>query len=262
MKSKKSLKDVTFLVRVKIDSMDRLENLLMVIDFLTTHFETNIHVLEVGNYNNNIIRELLPEDISVSFIEDFDPVYHQTRYLNVMAKNTKTLYLSVWDADVIVHPEQISQSVDLLRKDKFDFVSPYKGIALDTTGIIKELYFKKRDIDILIENKNKMALTRYPNLSVGGGIFAKTEAYIHAGMENEYFYGWGGEDEERILRWVILGYRFTRLEGILFHFTHKRGLNSRYYSDSREDNALLEVFRILSMSENELKNEIKSWNQQ
>ena len=30
--------------------------------------------------------------------------------------------------------------------------------------------------------------------AVGGAVFAQTEKYLQAGMENEVFYGWGEQD--------------------------------------------------------------------
>lgn len=260
MENRADLGDITFLIRVKIDSVDRLENLMAVTDFLSIHFKTNIHVLEVRNYNNRILEKLLPNDVLVTCIEDYDPVFHQTRYLNMMAQMCRTSFLSVWDADVIVPPDQILKSVELLRKKKADFVSPYKDIALDTTELVRELYLKKKDITILEKNVKKMLPIQSPNPLVGGGIFAVKEAYINAGMENEQFYGWGGEDDERVIRWEILGYVYKRIPGMLFHLTHQRGKNSEFYSNKREEIALSELNGILSMSKQELEEYVDTWN--
>ena len=58
--------------------------------------------------------------------------------------------------------------------------------------------------------------------AVGGAVFAQTEKYLQAGMENEDFYGWGLEDGERHYRWLSFGYRIYRSEGCLFHLSHPR----------------------------------------
>ena len=41
---KKNLKDVTFLLLVRLDSIDRIENIMCVVDFINTNFDTNITV--------------------------------------------------------------------------------------------------------------------------------------------------------------------------------------------------------------------------
>lgn len=260
MRTKIDFQDVTFLIRIKVDSMDRLENCMMVIDFLSHHFNTNIHVLEVRNYNNRILEKLLPNDVSVTSIEDYDPVFHQTKYMNRMAQTCQTPYLSILDADVLVPPGQMIESVELLRNQKVDFLTPYKAVAFDTTEILREHYLVKKDFQVLQENQNKMIPTRSPNPSVGGAFFASREAYFEAGMENESFYGWGAEDDERIIRWELLGYRYKRLEGVIYHLTHQRGKNSTFYTNKRKEIARSELYKILSMSNQELKKYVNRWN--
>lgn len=251
-------KDVTFLIRIRVDSMDRLENLLMVVDFIRSYFDSYIHVMETAKYNNHILEKLLQEEVTFTFAEDYDSIYHYTKYMNQMVKNCDTPFIAVWEADVVVPIEQMAQSINLLRKDEADFVSPYKEKAFDTTRILRELYFKTQDINLLQENKGKMIEMYSPN-PVGGGFLANREKYIEAGMENEKFYGWGREDGERINRWKILGYRYKRVNGPLFHLTHERGINSRFHSSKQDDIKASEVFRLYAMSKEEMLNEINQW---
>ncbi|HSH35834.1 MAG TPA: hypothetical protein VK998_06190, partial [Schnuerera sp.] len=154
----------------------------MVIDFIYHHFDTNIHVLETAKYNNGIVHKLLPQNVSYRFIEDYDPILHHTKYTNKLVKNCCTPYIAVWDADVIIDPQQIITAVEWLRRNKADFVSPYKNKALDTSRIIRELYYKTRDINVLKTNKGKMEEMYAPN-PVGGGFFANKAKYLEAGME-------------------------------------------------------------------------------
>lgn len=60
-------------------------------------------------------------------------------------------------------------------------------------------------------------------IGASGTVFAQTEKYLQAGMENEDFYGWGLEDGERHYRWLSFGYRIYRSEGCLFHLSHPMG---------------------------------------
>lgn len=47
--------------------------------------------------------------------------------------------------------------------------------------------------------------------------------------------------------------------GPLFHLTHDRGINSKFHSTRQDDLKMSEVFRIYSMSKDELQEEVKNW---
>ena len=46
------LTDVTFLILIRLDSIQRLENVKVVTDSLLKYFDTNIYVLEADSYDN------------------------------------------------------------------------------------------------------------------------------------------------------------------------------------------------------------------
>ena len=102
MASKTDLSDVTFLIPVRIDSIHRIENLLFVASFLKKNFKTNIHLLEASSYDNGILIKLLPRDVRVMFIEDHDPIFHRTFYINKLLEQAETPIVAVWDTDVLV----------------------------------------------------------------------------------------------------------------------------------------------------------------
>ncbi|GAA5521066.1 hypothetical protein LQ318_04925 [Aliifodinibius salicampi] len=258
MSEKTSIEDVTFLIPVRVDSIVRLENIMLVTDFLLTHFETSIHLLEATAYNNKVLERLLPSGVNITFVEDHDPVFHRTKYINQLVERSSTPYLAVWDTDVIVSPDQLIQSVNLLRNEEADFVYPYEDKFLDTSSILRELYIKSRDLDLLKEHAGKMKELYSPN-PVGGGFLAEREAYIKSGMENEHYYGWGREDGDRLNRWEILDFTVERVPGPLFHLTHDRGENSTFHAEEQKNIKISEIYRIASMSKKELGEEVNSW---
>lgn len=258
MTTKTNIEDVTFLIPVRIDSKIRLENLIMVVEFLFGHFKTHVHILEADAYNSHLLKPLLPEGVSVTFIEDHDPVFHRTRYINRMTKKCKTPYQAVWDTDVIVAPGQIIQSIQCLREKEAQFVYPYEDKFLEISEILRELYLKTRNLDLFLNNTGKMKELYLPN-PVGGGFFADRQAYIASGLENETFYGWGREDGDRLNRWNVLGYSHKRIPGPMFHLTHDRGLNSRFHTDEQNSIKMSELHRIATLSKRELEEEVKSW---
>ena len=255
--AKTDLKDITFMIPLKIDTVDRVLNLIMVTEFLLDHFDTKIQILETGHFNNKLLSKLLSADIKYSFIEDFDPVYYRTYYINQMVKKCDTPNVAIWDSDVLALPAQITMAVNWLRNDEADFVYPYEFKFLDTSKDVRELYFKTRDFAVLERNRSKMK-EMYAPKPVGGAFMARLDKYIKSGIENTRLYGWGVEDGERICRWTNLGYRVKRAEGALFHLTHDRGMNS-YFTFEQGEEKKLELTRIFAMNKEEMENEIKTW---
>jgi len=222
------LKDLTFLIPLRADSIIRIENMLMSIRYLLKHFDTNIYILHSSAYENGILHRILDKSIRYSFIEDYDTIFYRTKYLNQMTLSASTPFVAIWDTDVIIDKNQIIDGIIKLREG-YDIVYPYDGHFYDTTDIIRELFLKTRDVKVLSKNKAKMGLI-YGTDMKGGAMFVNRDSYIKAGMENENFYGWGPEDFERYERWKILNYKVYQSPGCLYHLTHSRSNNSTFRS--------------------------------
>jgi predicted glycosyltransferase involved in capsule biosynthesis len=253
-----NLTDFTFLIPLRIDTVNRLENTLVTIEYILSNFDTQISVLEASGRNTGLLNRMLTKEVNYVFIEDMDTIFHRTRYINQLIKSIDTEYIIVWDTDIIIPIEQIVKSVDLLRKREADFVTPFKDKFLDTSEILRELYIQTRDICILKIHQGKMKALYNPN-PVGGAFLAHRHTYIAAGMENEKFYGWGREDGDRVNRWKILGHRHDHIEGALYHLTHERGVNSTFHSPNQDSRKMTELNRSLAMSKEELEIQIKNW---
>lgn len=226
MKEKIVLNDVTFNIIVRLDSIERLENIVASISFLNKYFDTTITVWECSYRNNGFLKKLLSNaSVGYVFKQDDDPILFRTHYLNQMIRETSTPLISIWDTDVIAPVNQIVDAVNLLRSQEADFVYPYDKQFLDTSAIIRNLYLEAEDIKLLIDNTKKMK-QMYPPNPVGGAFFCNMKAYKDSGLENENFYGWGMEDGERYCRWEKMGYKIKRIDGPLFHLSHPRGINS------------------------------------
>jgi len=230
-------------VLVRLDTIDRLENILTITAFLTQNFETNIEILECAFFNNRLLEKLLGENVRYSFLEDRDPILYRTRYLNRMISSAQTPYVAIWDTDVIVPVDQIIKAMELLRNGNADLVYPYEKQFLDTSPILRRLFIQEKEIDVLNRNAKKMKEMYSPN-PVGGAFFANTKAYKEVGLENENFYGWGIEDGERYHRWGNLGYNIQRVPGPLFHLSHGRGINSIFHNADQQFYKLKELERV------------------
>lgn len=255
---KHNLIDTTFVIPLRIDSLERVENILFTIKYLDFFFETNTIILESDIKKNSIINYEEYNNVEYIFLEDIDPIFYRTRYINVLSNRVKTDFIAVWDSDVVVHPNQILLALDRLRDNTYDFVFPYDGNFLDTGAIHRIEFLKSNNIDYLFANSVSMTLP-YISAACGGGFFAKLCEYIECGGENENFYGWGQEDGERVKRWQILEKRVVRVKGPMFHLYHPRGTNSNYLSKGHRERQIEEFYRISRMTKEQLQNEILLW---
>lgn len=234
MDQKLDLLDFSFIIIVRLDSISRLENTLLTIEYLNKNLKTKISLLECAPYNNQIFERLLNKVVEYSFIIDVDYILHRTKYINMMVKKVNTKYIAVWDTDVLIKIKQIEMAANLLRNGVADFVYPYDNRFLDTSTILRKLYIKQKKIEFLESNASKMKLMYQP-VPVGGAFFANITAYKSSGLENEQFYGWGLEDGERYYRWENQGYKILRVPGPLFHLTHDKGINSTFHNPDQHN---------------------------
>jgi predicted glycosyltransferase involved in capsule biosynthesis len=247
-------------MQLRLDSIDRLVNLKTSLKFIKEHFNTDVHILEADSFDNSLIRCIAPDMVHYRFIEDNDPIFYRTKYINTMVEECTTPYFAVWEPDIIVPPEQVAESVNFIRSGEADFVNPYEYV-LDTTLILRKHFIINGDWRYLDKHNDKMQ-KMYVSHSVGGVFFCNRERFIEAGMDNLNIYGWGMEDVERVSRWKKLGYSYKRADGYIYHLSHQRGPNSYY---DRENDYIIkhfEISRIERMTKTELENEIAGWKQQ
>lgn len=219
--------DVSFLIPVRLDSINRLENILTSIEFLLSHFKTNVIVLEASRYNNSILQKLLPHDVKYLFVEDWDPIFHRTKYINQLFAESHTPIVSIWDADIVIPVCQMMEAIVALRSGNFEVSFPYEGSTFDVTEFIRDSYIESPNIDLIEKNTNKLSYLYGKNLC-GGALFITSKAFIDSGKEDERFYGWGPEDWNRVAKWNVLGYRIYRSKGALFHLSHPRDINGHH----------------------------------
>lgn len=255
MIEKIKLNDLTFLIPIRIGSKSRMENIQCILHFLRWQVECNIIVLEADTTEKLNVSK----GVTKIFIQDHNPVFHRTRYINQMIRKTDTPFVAVWDADVLLNPRQLFSGLEMLRKGDADMVFPFDGNFYSVPQFIKEIFLQHQDrFEILEQSIDRMKLMHYFP-SVGGGFLVNKRAYIEAGMENENFSGWGPEDTERIKRWEILGYRIKRTSGVMFHLPHDRKENSWFADQKTEINLRKEYLRICKMDQVALKVEVLTW---
>jgi len=236
--------EISFILPIRLDSIQRLENLVATADFLLGGISAKILVIESDQYYNQVLSGLMDKSISYYFIEDNDPIFFRTHYINLLVKGIESPFIGIWDTDVICPKDQLTKAIDILEKDEADFVYPYDKLFLDTSEILRRLFLKNGDISFLLKNTKKMK-EMYPPNPLGGAFLANMKAYRESGFENENFYGWGLEDGERYHRWEKLGYRIKRVPGPLFHLSHGRGINSTFHDPDQNINKRRELMNVV-----------------
>nr|WP_320057655.1 galactosyltransferase-related protein [uncultured Bacteroides sp.] len=251
------LKDITFCIPIRIESLYRLENLICLLKYITKYFDTNLYILEADK-QQKFHNYVDISNIKYQFIKDESPIFFRTKYINQMLATTSTPFAAIWDTDAIAPIEQIRTAHNILRKNDTALVYPYSGIFFSVNEYLSILF--KRDLDINVLNSKYLCnnlLNGY--YSVGGAYMVNIKMYNEAGGENEHFYGWGPEDAERRYRLQILKYKVIQVEGVLYHLYHTRGLNSQYSNIENAIKSKNELCKICSMTNSELKLYIQSW---
>ena len=222
---------VTFVIPLRIDSKERYSNLLVIIDSLLAINNSDVIILEADT-SSKFDKRNCNDRVKHHFIEDNDPIFYRTKYINKLLKMVSNPIVGIWDADVIFHREQIDESIKQIKEGHAIMSFPYNGRFYVTPPSLSDTFREKRNIRLFDEQKDEISLA-YGSYSVGGAFVVNKEVYCRIGGENEYFYGWGAEDIERVKRLEILGYKIHRSDGGLYHLFHWRN-NSRYVNENIE----------------------------
>lgn len=247
-------KDCTFIIPVKIDCKERLENLWIVLYFLTTNFDTNILVSE---QNNTISKNICSSFSNVAFLEfksSYDLI-HRTKQLNDMLAVVDTPIVVNYDCDVLFEVEQYLETIHILRENKADISWPFDKFVWEFP---RELINDVLQYGVKSIAEGKMRSVSEHMVAKGGAIFFKTEVYKKGGGENEYFISYAPEDKERYYRFETLGYIYHRAKGHLYHIKHPRHIDSIETHPFFKKN-WDEWERIQKMKPEELYSEVRKW---
>ena len=231
------LKNTTFIIPLKIDSKDRLNNLYINLNYLNFHFKTNIIIYEKGDIVYKSKEEIIKKfnNLNFEFISDTDEnekIFHRTKYLNAMLDIVKTPVVCNYDIDVIFDQYVYKKCQDLILSNELHMIFPY-GQGYFQIEVTKEANIDTFLAQPLIFNilKNQKNNTYNPPLILkyaqyGHAIFFNTCSYRQAGGENENFISWGPEDQERYYRFKKLNHKISWMSNNIYHFDHERGIDS------------------------------------
>lgn len=252
----KAFDPITIVIPLRIDSKERNENLDASLEYLLKDQHFKVIILEADCEKRYTLKPSA-STIQHIFIEDTDPIFHRTKYLNTLLRLANTETVGIWDSDVIVPHEQIHIAAELCFK-KLTMCYPYDGRFCAVSPQISQLYKSNHNVNILTSHNTEHWLM-HGRHSVGGAFVVNRKKYMASGGENEHFYGWGPEDTERRERILSLDLEVGWVPGYLYHLNHPRGRNSNFASIDNGIKNLKEYLRVCQMTKTELQSYVASW---
>ena len=234
-----NLTESTFIIPLRIDFKERLDNARITLNYLLKYFDTNIILLENGTKSH--IDEFKLEDPSkITYLfeksEKNEPFLRMT-YLNTMLKLVTTPVVINYDVDIILPVEIYKKSQDFILSNKYDILNPFSN----PPGAYYVGDNDKRKLEQTLD-LSCLDLNRIHNSFAGCGfcVFINTSIYKKLGGENTNFKSYGPEDVERFYRFSKFNYK-TNLtskptgsysyisedfNSPVFHLEHPRGNDS------------------------------------
>ena len=226
------LSEATFIIPIRIESQDRLRNVITTTAFLIENFDTKIIIKEVDS-ESIFIRDVVPVlkdfyDVNTRIFHIFeksnDPLFHRQKVLNEMIKEAETEIVVNYDCDVLLPLDSYHEAHQSILHHTHDIIYPYgQGMyqkQVQATDEVVSHFLQTGDFGHL-DRHSKIHTSDF-----GWVQFFNRKVYIDGGMENENFKAYAPEDKERFYRFFTLGYNIGRVENFVYHLEHKRGQNS------------------------------------
>lgn len=269
------LKNVDFIVPLRIDTGDRLRNVIMTTSYLLHHFDCTVTIKEVDSehrfeeYALPIIKRLVDtKNLNHIWEEETrtDDAFHRTKVLNDMVMDSKCDIVVNYDTDLILPVDTYTKAVEMLQGE-YDVVYPYRfgnhgerkvnlPFTIETqedmdnfeTKEVASEFIKGYDNTVLDDHFFYYHSEQgYGWAEYGMVQFFNRQAYIDGYLENENFIAYAPEDCERYHRWELLGYNIGRVDNYAYHLEHQRTQNSWYHNPHMQrNNQLWEELRVLT----------------
>jgi len=241
---KHDLTKATFIIPIKIETEDRLRNVITSICFLLSNFDTTVMVKEVDD-TSIFLEDALPQ--IVEFCENTDGLlhsfedskgslsFHRQRVLNDMIMESKTEVVVNYDCDILLPISSYLNAYNSIIEKKFDVMYPYgdgdyQYRVMADDQLVSDFLNNEFDFSIL-EKKSIKHDAKY-----GFCQFLQRDVYIEGGLENENFVAYAPEDVERFYRFGALGYTIGRMDTMVYHLEHGRTPNSWFTNPYMDEN--------------------------
>ena len=233
--------DLTFLIPTRIETEDRLRNIISSVSYLLKHTDAKVIVKEVAPHNNFLFRALpiIKKYVDITnltslYEESNEPLFCKSKVLNDLIVASETKFVANYDTDCILPLDSYYNAYHLLESNQVDVVYPYQcGIYqwrstynMDTFNS----FMNTLSTNVLDKDKS------LSNSTIGWTQFINRQKYIDSYMMNENFISWGCEDDEFYFRMSTLGNRIARVNNYVYHLEHSRTHNSWFSNPNFNNN--------------------------
>lgn len=248
------MKTITFLLPVRIDNDDRLDNVNTCLKYLTT------------NYPESEI--ILVEDDETMKCKKFEDVYRiryhfrqnnksfsRAKNINYGLQMASNVFFAVWDVDCLIHPEQMKQANKILSERKIHIVLPHNEIFVNLKGSLKKKIADTLKLEEVPHFKKLPKTSPSKNMEIypipSGVVVFNRNSLLRIGGFNKKMISYGWEDIEVLKRAEKLGmYYFSLSFGNIIHLDHERGKDSRVNEQYEKNKS--EFLKVKSMSKTQL----------
>jgi predicted glycosyltransferase involved in capsule biosynthesis len=233
--------DLTFLIPTRIETEDRLRNIISTVSYLLRHVPAKVIVKEVSHHPTFKFRAI-PEirkytdtsNLTYLYEETQETLFCKSKVLNDLIVAADTKVVANYDADCILPLESYHQAYDAINSDQADIVYPYGcGVyqwRAEYNQNIYEEFVNQLDVSVLDKKKT------LSNSTIGWTQFVNRQKYIDSYMMNENFISWGCEDDEFYYRMSVLENRIGRIDSYVYHLEHSRTHNSWFSNPNFNNN--------------------------
>jgi hypothetical protein len=235
--------DLTYILPCRIESEDRLRNIITSVSYLLTQIPTAKVIVKEVSPQATFKFRAIPEIKKISKIDNLkyifeevneNELFHKTKILNDLIIESDTNVICSHDVDVVYPVSSHIKAYNTINDDQADVVYPYGcGVwqyQVDYSPEIFEKFIHSFDMNII------QSRCRTEASSIGWTQFYNREKVIRGGLWNENFLSWGAEDCEFYFRFNALGFRVARVDDWIWHFEHVRTHNSHYHNPKFMDN--------------------------
>ena len=242
------MKDVTFLLPCRIETEDRLRNVITSVSYLLKNFPESKVMIQEEDTKSVFKEYAFPriekyvgdtDNLIHIFEESDEKLFHKTRILNDLCCAAETPIIYNHDVDVVLPKNSYELAHHSIIKEGSHAVYPFGcGIYQWAVTYSDELLDKflsshdGNDFDLGVLKGSKQ---RIPS-SIGWGQMIQKAVEVSMGMWNEEFLSWGAEDCEFYYRLNLFGFKVGRVVDDIYHFEHGRTFNSHYHNPKFQDN--------------------------
>jgi len=251
------LDKTTFIIPLRIETEDRMRNIVTILIYLARNFSTKIIVKEVDKesiYEREVLpllkQALEPEMLACIhhiFEQSDEFTFHRTKILNDMLWMVDTPVVANYDSDILLPVESYINATNMISKGwvhpDVEGGKPVKVVYPYGFGTYQlQCHVSDEHVtDFINSGFNFEAFNgrlREWDAKYGFCQFFDTEEYKKLGGENENFIAYGYEDDERYYRFNLLS-SVARITEQVFHLEHGRTKNSWFNNPHCEDNKKL-----------------------